>query len=262
MEYEDLFRELYREIRKRMERIPKRRWETIAKPMLTAMNAAYDAITRIEEDPIRGTKTAAATRYSRIQEAQKRIREIERPMWVWWSISEDEDEPDMRGQDLGKRQRLCDRFNRILAILRNMQTNSSRYDPKEDPGEIQMRYYTETEIRKAQYLSKLQELQRMTHGKHIRMSRIARDAESALLVELVNRAWYYAVNGNRCKTYIPEENRKRRKWLSMALSALRRAERQMFDLFTNENLSNREMTEWMELMDESIRLTASVLKAG
>ena len=262
LEYEDLFRELYREMRKKMERVPKRRWNTSARPMMEAMNAAYDAVTRIEEDPIRGTKRAADTRYRMITNAQKRIKEVERPLWTWWNICGDIDEPDMKEQGWEKRARLCDRFNRILGLLRDMQTASSRYDPTTDRGGIIMRYYTEAEIEKATFLRRLRELHRMTHGKHIRRSRIARDAESGLLTELIDTAWYYAVNGNRLRTDSPDENEIRRKCFHTALSALRRAERQLFDLFDNEPLSNREMDEWMGLMNESIRLLAAVAKAG
>ena len=260
LEYEDLYRELYREMRQKMMRIPKRRRDTVARPVLEKMNAAWEAILGIEEDPVRGTKHAAGIRMARIIEAQKKIKETEPAIWVWWSIcTEDE---DMKAQDWRKRQRICDRFNRILQLLHDMQKAGKAYNPEKDRGITQMRYYTESEIENAVFLRKLRELHRMTHTKHIRMSQSAKDAESGLIVRLVNTAWYCAVRGNQLKTYIPEEAEQRRQYFSIAVRCLRKAERPLFDLFDFEGFSNREMREWAELLNESVRLLTAVREGG
>ena len=75
-----------------MKRVPKRRWETVAGPLLMEMNEAFDAVISIEEDPIRGTKNAAEVRYRSICRALDRIAKAEMPLWIWWDTSMQEEE--------------------------------------------------------------------------------------------------------------------------------------------------------------------------
>jgi len=257
-EYEDRYRDIYRDVKMRMERIPKRRWETVAKPVLLAMNRSFDMVMRIEEDPIAGTKTAADKRYELIVESQRLIKAVEKPLWVWWNISALKD--DVRMQDWKKRADLCEAYSTVLRLLHDMQQASSRYNPQTDKGLTTMRYFTEKEINNAIFLRKLRELHQMTHNKHIRLSKVARDAESDHLVQLANAAWYYAGTGNQYKTFIPNEAKARKELFSMAVSCLKRMERPLHDLLADQNFSNREMEEWIDLLDESTRLMISIQK--
>ena len=259
LQYEDSFKQLYyRDLKPKIERIPKRHWETIAKPLLEAMNNSLDFILRIEEDPIRGTKSAAKTRYDMILKAQEAIKRVERPLWVWWGVSGDPADPELKAQKAKRRMNLCESFNYVLGILHDMQVKSSKYAAEDDHGVVKMVYYTYEEIEKAEFLKKLRELLIMTHGKAIRMSRITRDAEGAHLVDLVDTAWYYAVHGNKRRLDIPEERERRKKYFSIAISALRRMERPLFAVFAAGSYSNRELKEWMDLLSESVRMLSAV----
>ena len=180
-QYEDSFRTIRNHLRQRVERVPKRRWITVARPFLEAVNDAFEVIMGIEEDPVTGTKTAAQTRYARILEAQKRIKKMEPPLWVLWNICGDPDEQKMKHWKDSSRANICDLVNeKVLTQLHDMQVKSSKYRPEEDKGMTKLRYYTEQEIDKAEFLSVLRELHRITHGKVLRLNVVARDAEGSL----------------------------------------------------------------------------------
>lgn len=256
LEYENQFHDLYGFIRDKLEHVPKRRRETISRPLLNAMNEAFDVIMKIEEDPIRGTKTPAKKRYALILEAQKKIMAIEPLLWVWWNIAEDDKEKGLKEQSWKQKANICDKFNSVLELLYQMQLKSSKYNKDDDHGVMKMRYYTDAEIENAIFLSKLRQLHRFTHSKHIRLSPIARDAESGLLVSLINDAWYHAVKGNKFNVRTQKEQRL--KYFDSAIKSLHKAERPLFDLLNNETFSNNEMNEWMKLYDECEKLLFSV----
>ena len=258
MQYEDSFRALRDNIRQRVERIPKRRWKTVAKPVLDAVNDAFEVILCIEEDPVRGTKTAAQKRYDLILRAQSLIKRIEKPLWVMWSICNDEEEPDLKAWEPRKRANLCQEFNKVLKLLHDMQKDSSKYDPGKDVGLTMMRYYTESEIEGALFLRTIRDLHRMTHGKALRLNMIARDAEASLLLRFADTAWYCAVYGNQMLLTDPVQRERRREAFSMAISALNKMQRPLFNLFSIGSYSNREMQEWVHLLNESTRLIVAV----
>lgn len=258
MQYEDSFRTLRNDLRKRVERVPKRRWSTIAKPLLEAVNNAFEIVLCIEEDPIRGTKSAAQKRYDRIVLAQKMIKKIEKPLWVYWSICDDEEEYQLKEWKTSQRANLCEGFNKVLKYLHDMQLNSVKYDPGKDVGLTTMRYYTESEIEDAIFLRTIRNLHRMSHGKALRLNMIARDAEASLLLRFVDTAWYCAVYGNQMRLTDPVERERRKEAFSAAISSLNKMQRPLFNLFSIGSYSNREMQEWVHLLNESTRLLVAV----
>ena len=121
-----------------------------------------------------------------------------------------------------------------------------------------LRYYTEQEIDKAEFLSVLRELHRITHGKVLRLNVVARDAEGSLLLREIDRAWYCAVHGNQMRLAVPDERKLRKKLFSIAISSLYKAQRPLFNLFSIGSYSNREMKEWAHLLNEATRLLLAV----
>ena len=258
-QYEDFFKPLYDFVRQKMGGIPKRRRNSVAKPVLQAMNKAYDAIMRIEEDPVTGTKNAAQTRYECIVRAQYALKEVEKPLWVYWNIAGDSQESNMKPQLIRQCAHLTQRFNDVLILLRETQTKSSRYDPLTDSeGGLSIRYYTEAEIVNAEFLTKLRDLHRMTHGKCIRLNAVFRDAEAELLLKIIDDAWYSAVQGNQLRLIVPKERELRRKLFSKAIGDLYKSQRLIFSLFSIGSYSNREIKEWVHLLNQSAKLLQAV----
>ena len=259
LEYENQFHDIYGFLKHKIEHVPKRRQATIAKPLLDALNDAFETIMSIEEDPVRGTKTSAKIRYDLIVNAQIKIKRLEQPLWVWWNIAEDDKERRVKEQTWKQKTNICDKLNSVLELLHKMQTESSQYKPEEDHGVMKVRYYTNAEIENATFLSKLRKLHQFVHSKHIRLSPIARDAESGLLVSLVNNAWYYAVKANQINPHTNKDIRL--KYLDIAVRSLSKAERPLFDLLNNETFSNNEMRKWIDLHNECVRLLCGVRKS-
>lgn len=262
MQYEDSFRTVRNSLWHRLIRTPKRRWGTVAKPLADAINEAFKMIMCIDEDLVKGTKTAPQIRYDRIVKAQERIKAIERPLWVYWNIGGDAEEPGIKLWKERSRAHLCALINEtILKQLHDMQTESSKYDPKTDKGMITLRYYTEAEISKAQFLTVIRELHRMTHGKVVRLSTFSRDAEGCLLLQFIDTAWYCAVSGNQLSLDNPEERAERKKMFSEAISALYKAQRPLFNLFSIGSYSDSEIKDWAHLLNEATRLLQAVQKS-
>lgn len=259
MQYEDSFKPLYDFVRKKMTKVPKRRYKSVTKPLLEIMNEAYQTILSISEDPVTGSPNSAQTRYDYIVDAQEKLLRAEKPLWVYWNICGDINEPDMKDQRVKQRQNLCERFNYVLRLLRKIQLESSKYNPENDKVvDAEILYYTEDEIANAQFLSTLRELHRFTHGKIVRMTNIFKDAEADILLKLVDDAWYYAARGNKNRLDKEKEREDRKKFFSRAISDLYKMERPLFSIFSLGHYSNNEMKDWMHLLNESLRLLQAV----
>ena len=261
LQYEDSFRRIRDDLHRRMERTPKRRMDTVAKPLLDAFNDAFEMVLCIEEDPVRGTATAAQKRYDRIVRTQYLIKQIEKPLWTYWNICDDGNEREMKSWSLSSRANFCADLNGVLKILHDMQLASSKYDPEKDVGLTMMRYYTEAEIENAAFLTAIRDLHRMTHGKVLRLPAMARDAEAGLLLRFIDTAWYCAAYGNKMRLDDDHEREIRRKVFSNALSALNKAQRPLFNIFSIGSYSNEEMKDWVQLFNDSVRLLAAVQKS-
>lgn len=261
MQYEDSFRELYADVRSKLQRIPKRRRNTVAKPVMDRMNAAFKLIMCIDEDPVRGTTTAPQRRYNLIVSAQNSIKAVEPALYAWWNICDDIDETDMKEWRAKQRANLCEQFNYVLKLLHDMQMASSRYQPEGDKGQMLIMYYTEKEIQKAEFLRKIQALHKMTHGKVVRMNEWDRSAEGSVLIELVDTAWYCAVHGNKMRLSDPAERTLRKALFSKAISALNKMQRPMFNMMSIGDYSNSEMRDWIRLLRDSIRMLYAVQKS-
>lgn len=259
MQYEDSFRTIRNDLRQRMARVPKRRWATIARPVMAAANDAFEMVLCIEEDPVTGTKTAAQVRYNRIIAAQQRILRMEKPLWVFWNICGDVEEPGLKAWKESSRANLCGEINdKVLKQLHDMQVASSKYDRAADRGLTQMKYYTEKEITGAVFLKTMRELHRMTHGKVLRLNMMAKDADGSLLLRFIDTAWYCAVHGNQMRLNVPAEQVLRKEAFSAAISALHKAQRPLFNLFSIGSYSNREMRDWSHLLNDATRLLLAV----
>lgn len=260
MQYEEDWKNVYRDMRNRMLNVPKRRRESVAEPINRVMNTTYQWVLAIDEDPVKGQPDAAKVRLNAIRKAQESLQKIQKPLYVYWNICNDPNEPGMKPKSLEKRVSLCKQLNGILKTLHAMQIANPAYDKDKDSGVSFIRYYDGRNIQKAQFLMLIQELHRMTHGKLLKVSAGMRDAEGEMIRMLVDDVWYHALEGNR-----PPENaedvKRRAEHFSIAIGEMYKMERPMLSLMNTECFSNREMNEWIELLRDSNRFLQAVQRS-
>ena len=260
-QYEESFKRLYADVRDRMSRVPKRRQEAVARPLMAILNRAYHEILAINEDPVRGAKNAADVRYRAICRAQDYILALQKPLFVYWAICGDPEEKGMKYISDRKRAYLCDRFNDVLKMLHAMQTSSTRYEPEKDHGVMLLFYYSEKQIEEARFLLVLRKLHRVTHAKITRLDRRFRDAEADEARRLIDDAWFHAVYGNMGVPMNHEQYLWRRKHFSTAISDLYKLERPVLAMLSLGSWSNREMQEWQGLLNDANKLLQAVQRS-
>ena len=157
----------------------------MAKPVMDAMNTAYKWIMAISEDPIKGDKNKQDVKLNAIIKAQEAIWKIQKPLYVYWNICNDPDEPGMHAKSTGKRATLCDQLNDVLKMLHAMQVASPVYDPAADKGMRYIMYYQEKDIKNAMFLKAVQKFHRFTSGKLIKLSYGMKMAEGDLIQTLI-----------------------------------------------------------------------------
>lgn len=251
-QYETSFLAVYNHMRELMLALPKRRQKSIANPIMEAMNEAYQAIMDIAEKPVRGRKDMAQVRYDAIVRAQQVILKIQKPLYVYWVICDK--------SRTTQRTHLCQQFDYVLSLLHGIQCKSTVYNPETDAGVMRLVYFTNDEINKAEFLSKIRDLLIYTHDKVTRMPKTWRDADGDLLEKFVADAFFHAVFGNKCHPDQDKEQAEiRRKNFSAALTALKAMNRPMISCFAGLGLSERELLEWSDLLVDSIKLLSAVM---
>lgn len=240
-----------------MLKLPRRRLEFVAYPFMSKMNRVYELVLSISDG-----RNTPEERYNRIVEAEHALAEIEKPLWVWWNICAGRNDPDIKRMDVHKRAFICERFNEEMLLLRKEQKNSKIYSADNDNEEgLLVRYYTDSEIMNAIFLTKLSELHQIVHGKVLKLPALIRGSEANILVSLTDDAWWSAINGNKLRLGVPGEREERKKSFCRTVSDLEKAERPMFSVLSIGGYSNDEMQDWIDLFNECLRLIKGIQKS-
>ena len=258
LQYEENFKMLYRDIRDRMLRIPKRRRKLVAGPVMHVMNRAYRHMTDIDNLPVPKSKDAPAVRMECIRKTQLTLEQVQGPMYVYWAICSDPEEPELKTRSTKSRRYMCDEINGVIKQLHAMAKANPSYSKETDWGVRYVVWYSESEIRKAKFLTTIRELLRYTQSKLIRTEAGLRNAEGDVVRTLIADAWCNAVHGNKFPTTNEQYMESRRKCFSRAIADFNDVEAPLMSLLSGGGYSNDEMEKWMSLLNESERLLLAV----
>ena len=259
-QYEEDFKGVYRDIRNRMLRVPKRRRRYVADPVMVVMNKAYRHIMDIDERVVGNSEEAQIIKLNAIREAEDSLLQIQKPFYVYWNICGDPEEPAMKPKTMKKQAIMCDEINGILKMLRAMETASPAYLPDSTRKGDYITYYNAKAIRAAKFLAMIQRLHQFTHGKLVRLNEGLKNAEGDIIQWLIDDAWYHALEGNKYPQN-EEEIKERRAHFSSAISDLYEIQRPIFSLISTADFSDKELTEWNDLLNESLKLLHAVQKS-
>lgn len=251
-EYEYRFKVLYRFAKENLCKIPKRRQNWLAVPIHKLLNSAYVSIMELNTAYIKNKEERDNKFYYSIKHSIDCLIKLQNPLYSYWNIM---------CIDLKHRKSWCDTINHELNLLYGMLKANSFYNEKYDGDFKYIMYYTYEEINNANFLYKMSELHRYTHTKAINAKRIYDAQESALLIELVNDAWYHCIEANKKVPENREEFTIRQNHISDAISCLRKMNRPLISLFNLMQYSERIMREWSDLLNDELALLSGLRKS-
>lgn len=259
LEYERQLAKLYHESRDRISHIPRRRWKYVAEPLLECLNTAYISIMGITYDPVRGRDDYAQIKYDRIQKGIASLLAMQKPLYVYWAISNDRQETAMRPRTDDQRKAWADQTNHVLNLLAALARSSQCYNPDDDIPPNPIRYYTNAEVRNSLLLRAARSLLLETQRRVISLPLATRDADGMILEQLMADIWYHANEANARIPRTAEEYRRRRDHLSALISDITKANRPMLAVFATGTISEANMAKMATLLSETNDLAYRIM---
>lgn len=259
LEYDHSFTIMYDYTMLKLQTIPRRRQLTLSAPLSTILVETYRTILDIETNYDDSRSQRAKKRYENIKKAIKDLQSLQSPLLTLWNIVNGFSDKHDYAPKISDKQKeyWIGLINNEINILQGCLRKSKFYNQETDEDVELLMYYKNTDLHTAKFLGSMSKLQRVTHSYCIRMSPLLRDMEGALLLQLVNDAWYYCVRANE----FPQNKKQylaRRKYISKAISCLYNMNKPMNKVFNILKLSDRQMTEWSNLLNNTKRMLVSL----
>lgn len=251
LQYEQVFNRLYDTSRERIARIPKRRWKLVAEPLLDCLNPAYIAVMGIAYDPVKGRKDYMDVKYRCNKRAVDLLLAMQKPLYIYWAISDGKSEPLMHKRDDDNRKAWADQVNHTINILMDILRKNPNYSEADDVPPNPIAYYTNKELHSSLLLQATRDLLITTQSEAIRLPLGMRDAQGMILAELMGDAWYHAVEANRRTPRNHEEYDRRREHVSAIISDITESNRAMLAVFTGGTVSEERMAKWANQLKEA-----------
>lgn len=116
-------------------------------------------------------------------------------------------------------------------------------------------------INNANFMRNMSDLHRYTHGKVANAYKVYDGTQGALLISIVNDAFYELVLANKSIPTTKAEYEQRRQHISNAITYLKEMNRPMLFYFNLMQYSERVMNEWVKLLSDELKMLTALQKS-
>lgn len=244
-EFENSYLEFYKFMKPKLNKIPKRRYKYIGKPLYNAINYAYKQVINVNSYLFRRKEYKDKEIHEKnVQMAILSIHKIQKPLIVYWNIMKISFEEQCK---------VAQELNRILALLGGLQMS------KKKPKSLMVMDWGK--IKSTNYINKITILHRYMHSKVISAVDDLENVESSMLVQYVDDLLFQVITANNVFPRTQEEYEFRTKKLDKAISDLYFMQRPMLAYFNIMEYSEEIINHWIELQQECLKLLYGVKKS-
>lgn len=245
-EFEHTFSQYYAESRRLLNKVPQRRKKYICPKIIWLNNSIYNDLMIVQSNLFAKRKDKKDEKYIRIISSLNKIEHLEKVIMVYSSIM---------SLPFDKQCQWCDPLNKEIALLNGMIQNES------DKSKFRICVLDWDKIHKFKVLDNMVFLHRYTHGKAVRATNLLENAETPLIIDLIDEAFYNVMKSNTFYPKNKDEFEDRIKRIERALVCLNEIQRPLLSYFNIMKYSNRVMAEWSNLIDSEIKLLKGLLKS-
>jgi len=245
-EFEHTFSLFYADSRRLLSKVPKRRERFICPKIIWLNNSIYNDLMIVQEILFTKQKDKKIEKQNRIKNALEKIAELEKPIMVYSNIM---------AMPFDKQCNWCKTLNKEIALLNGMLENES------DKSNCRIEVLDWEKIHKFKAVNNMCSLHRYTHGKAVRAVNIFDNGDTALVIELIDEAFYNVIKANSSFPNNKEEYEMRIKRIERALQCLNEIQRPMLSYFNVMKYSNRVMREWSDILNKEIKLLKGLQKS-
>lgn len=244
-EFEHHMSVLCREMKARLNPVPKRYKKFICPKIYNPCSNAYKALILANEQNAR-TPDGLRRRITLFESALRDIQGIQKPLIAAWNILDTKDESAERWADM---------VNKEIALI----TGAMR-DGRRVSGLI-VTLPRKAKIAQLAFLNTMCELHKYTYSKIGRAPNEYFEFISEPIADFINAALANVVVGNSILPTTHDEAVKRERYFQGAIDNLNAMQRPMLALWNLTDYSERVMNEWSGLLDTEIRLLEGLKKA-
>lgn len=241
-EFENTFTKLYHFSAENTSKLAKRRQKWLAYKIDELMNESYDLIMEINESSYCKTldKELAENDIKRIL---RNLYDLQDHLLVLWNVEQ---------YKTKKMAAWCDHLQKEFDLLLRMINLKFNY---------QFKILDYNAIEEMKFLKNMSELHRFVHGKVIHAPKRYDNTSGQVLISLVDSAF---LNVTKTNYYFPTTKKgfeKRRKYLTRAISALYKLQRQTLFYCNLMQYSENVMREWFNYITTEIKLLQALKKS-
>lgn len=236
-EFENTFMRLYRFSAERTSMLPKRRKKWLSPKIDLTMNKIYRNIMEINECYFRDKEEKQRYILDLSLKSIKLLTELEKPLMILW---------DIQGYETKKMVNWVSQINKeiyLLSLINNVERS-----------EMRIMILDWRAIGSVEFLQNMSDLHRYIHGKVVNANACYDDTEGALIIDLVDDAFYSVMKANQKIPTTSEEYASRNKYISHSISCLRQLNRKILTYFNLMHYSERVMNEWSEMLIKELNL--------
>ena len=229
-EYENTFTKLYQFSAEQTSKISKRRKKWLCTDIDEIMNNAYNLIMEMNEGYFETDK-------------EENISELEKPLLILWSVQKYKTKTMVTWSNL-----VCDEIN----LLYKMIDKKAKY---------RMKILDYNAINKASFLKNMSDFHAYVYGKVINAPMKYDNSSGALLIRLVDDAFYHIIEANKKIPSNQKELKEREEHISKSISALRKMQRQTLFYFNLMRYSENVLREWTDYLTQELKLLYALKKS-
>lgn len=243
-EFENTFMKLYQYSMTYTSAIPKRRKKWLCTDIDKTMNMVYRDIMEMNDFYTPNACDKRAHISSLSERCVNTLISIEKPLMVMWNV---------QGTETRKMAAWIELLNKEMLLLSYM---------RESEGEVPtMAILDWNAVKSANFIRNMSELHRYTHSKVTNANMNYDGTQGALLIGLVNDAFYYVIEANKRIPKTRKQYETRRQNISNAIAKLKALNREMLFYFNLMKYSEKVMTEWSNLLTQEIKMLCALQKS-
>lgn len=240
-EYENTFTKLYQFSAEQTSRISKRRKKWLCTDIDEIMNNAYNLIMEMNEGYFESDKEENIAEL--VNMALDYLLKLEKPLLILWSVQKYKTKTMVTWSNL-----VCDEINLLYKMI----------DKK---ANYRMKILDYNAINKASFLKNMSDFHSYVYGKVINAPMKYDNSSGALLIRLVDDAFYHLIEANKKIPSNQRELKEREEHLSKSISALRKMQRQTLFYFNLMRYSENVLQEWTDYLTQELKLLYALKKS-
>ena len=240
-EYENTFTKLYQFSAEQTSKVSKRRNKWLCTDIDEIMNNAYNLIMEINEGYFETDKEENIAEL--VNQTLDYLLKLEKPLLILWSVQKYKTKTMVAWSNL---------VNEEINLLYKMINKKAKY---------RMKILDYNAINKASFLKNMSDFHAYVYGKVINAPMKYDNSSGALLIRLVDDAFYHLIEANKRIPSNKKELKEREEHISNSISALRKIQRQTLFYFNVMRYSENVLQEWTDYLTQELKLLYALRKS-